>query len=139
MKYTDKVKRRIYYYVVANYKRIESDEFILGEIPWNYKCHMNSIQKVKEGKAQKVYACVAIGNSWKDIFIHFINQLEDGKYQDNTWGYTYEDNRYYLIREIAESEYKDIGNVFDSIRESLIKPNSTKFLRWLFKTGTEFI
>jgi hypothetical protein len=139
-KYTKSIKKRIYNYTVANYKKIDNSNFTMGEIPYNEKCHYNSVQKVKEGKATKVYACIAIDKSdWKSIIIHFINQLEDGKYQDNTWGWLYVDYNYYIVKEVDESEYSQIWDVLSSIRNSLIKSNSNRFLRKLLRIDLEIM
>jgi hypothetical protein len=139
-KYTKLIKERVYNYALANYKKIDTDKFILGDIPYNQQCHYNSVQKVKEGKAAKVYACIAIDKSdWKAIIIHFINQLDDGIYQDNTWGWLYSSYDYYLIKEVDKSEYDDIWNLLDSIRKNLINSNSNGLLRKLLRIGKNFI
>lgn len=137
-KYINSIKHKIWDYSVANYIRV--DDFTLGELTYNYKCYLNAVQKVKEGKASKVFACVAIDKTdWKIIIVHFINQLKNGKYQDNTWGYTQEEANYYLIREIKESEFSTIEQIFASIQESLVKANSSKLIRKLLKIKTDII
>jgi hypothetical protein len=137
-KYIESIKFKIYDYVVANYTKV--DGFVLGDIPYNFRCHLNSVQKVREGKAQKVYACIAIKKSdWKDIIVHFINQLEDGTYQDNTWGWTHDEYNYYLVKEIPESEFNHIGDVLQGLQISLIKANSSAFLRKLLRIKLDFI
>lgn len=138
--YKEKIIERIRQFVISNYRKIDNDKFIIGDIPYNYKCHLNSIQRVREGRASKVYSCIAIHKNDRNIIeVHFINQLLDGKYQDNTWGYLFEEYDYYIIREINESEYISIGEVFESIRKSLVKTNSNSFLRKLFRIHIEII
>jgi hypothetical protein len=139
-KYIKSIKKKIYNFVAANYKKIDNDKFILGDMNYTFKCHYNAVQKVKESKAVKVFACIAIDKSdWKLITIHFINQLEDGTYQDNTWGWLYNSYDYYLIKEIDKSEQDDIWNVFDSIRRSLVESNSNKLLYKVLRINEDII
>jgi hypothetical protein len=139
-KYKEKILERIRQFVISNYRKIDNDKFIMGDLPYNYKCHLNSIQRVKEGRASKVYSCIAIHkNDRNTIVLHFINQLLDGKFQDNTWGFLFSEYDYYIIREINESEYISIGEIFESIRESLVKSNSNWLLRKLFRIHLDII
>ena len=126
----EKILRKIKNYVISNYKKISDKEMILGELPFNRKCHLNSVQKVKEGKAEKVWSCVAINkNNNCDIIMHFINQLKNQKYQDNTWGWLYKEYDYYLIKELSVEEQDDIRKYFENLKQHLIENNSTKFER----------
>jgi hypothetical protein len=139
-KYTKAIKKRIYNYVISNYKKIAIDKFILGEMNYTFKCHYNAVQKVKEGKATKVYACIAIDKGdWKSIIIHFINQLEDGTYQDNTWGWLYNSYDYYLIKEVDKSEQDDIWELLASIRKTLVESNSNNLLYKLLRIDKDLI
>jgi hypothetical protein len=130
-RYIKAVKRRIYDYVVSNYERM--DGFIMGAGIWNYKCHVNSVQAVKEGKAERVIACITVfNNDWKEIIVHFVNQLEDGHYQDNTWGFEFDQYRYYYVKEVDPIEFNEIENVLDGLQKTLIKNHSSWFLRKLY-------
>jgi hypothetical protein len=136
-RYIKSIKSRIYDYVVANYPMIEKDKFVLGEISYTYKCHLNSVQKVKESKASKVIACIAIEKGkWENIIVHFINQLEDGRYQDNTWGWLYKGWDYYMVKEINPNEFDNIDNMLGYIQSTLLKGNSNTIMRKLFRVGT---
>lgn len=138
--YREKILNRIVQSVIANYRKADNDNFIIGEIPYNYKCHLNAVQNVKLGKAAKVFVCIAIAkNNNEDIVVHFINQLDNGKYQDNTWGWLYEYYNYYIVREIDPSEYGFIGDILESVRESLVRNNSNGLLRKLFRVSLEII
>lgn len=132
-RYTNSILSKIYDYAVANYRKMDGDNFVLGELPYNYKCHLNAVQKVKEGKATKVILCVAIDkNDYKRIVVHFINQLKNGKYQDNTWGWVYEDYNYYMVKEVDSTEFNRIGDLLNGLRDTLINHNSNRILRKLF-------
>lgn len=136
-KYIQAIKSKIYDFVVMNYTLLDESKFILGELPFNYKCHLNAIQKVKEGKAIKVIACVAVEKSdWKNIIVHFINQLEDGTYQDNTWGWTYTDHNYYFVKELNPNEFATINGILGYLQASLLNSNSSWFGRKIFKIKT---
>jgi len=131
-RYIKAVKRRIYDYVVANYSRM--DGFAMGSGLWNYKCHVNAVQAVKDGRATKVIACIAINESdWKEIIVHFVNQLKGGTYQDNTWGWEYDQYRYYFVKEVGEAEFSEIGLVLESLQKTLVKIHSNLLLRKLFR------
>jgi hypothetical protein len=139
-KYIKSIKKRIYNFVASNYKKIDNDKFILGDMNYTYKCHYNAVQKVKEGKAAKVFACIAIDkNNSTEIVIHFVNQLEDGVYQDNTWGWLYGSYDYYFIKEVDKSEQDDIWELLGSIRKSLTESNSNRFLYKILKISEDII
>lgn len=120
----DKILEKIRQYVVSNYYKINKSDMILGELSYNYRCHLNSVQKVKEGKADKVYLCIEI--DWDDDFVcvHFING-KGNKYIDNTLGWRYEQIDYYVIREVDESEYHDIWNLLNDTKKFLFNLYAT--------------
>lgn len=122
---------RIKRYAIANYRKIDPKDLVIGDAPFNRKCHLNAVQKVKEGKAAKVFMCYAYDRSNNSACIHFINQLKNGKFQDNTWGWIYEWCDYYIIKEISPDEYQRIWDCLQDIRETLVETNSTKFERFI--------
>jgi len=69
------IRRRICDFVVANYEKLDDKDLVMGELPWNFKCHLNSVQKVLEKKAEGVWSCVAIDLQGNPI-VHFINRLK---------------------------------------------------------------
>ena len=133
----DKILNRIRNYVETNYKKIDEDRFILGDLTFNYKCHLNSVQKIKEGKAIKVYSCVAINKNSKDVIVHFVNQLENGKYQDNTWGWIYDEYDYYIVKEIIPEEQEKIGKQLSKLKKFLVNSNSNEFERFIGRIKAE--
>lgn len=139
-KYTNAIKERILNYITSSYTKVDSSKLVLGDMNYTYKCHYNAVQKVREGKAAKVISCVASDkNNPKEIAVHFINQLDDGTYQDNTWGWLYNSYDYYLIKEIEISEQEDIWNMLYSIRKNLVESNSSKLIRKILKIDKDFI
>lgn len=127
------VFQRIRTYIKSNYQLLDIKNFVLGEAPFNRRCHINSVQKVKEGKATKVFLCFAIDKDNNSQCIHFINQLEDGKYQDNTWGWVYENTEYYLIREVNKIEQQKVWNVLSDTKKSLLYLHSNWLERFIFR------
>lgn len=128
MKAEKRVKNKIYQYVISNYERLNSSQFVLGEINYTQRCHLNAVQKVREGKAEKVYSCVAVDKDNKEaIVVHFINQTKDGKFVDHTWGWLKQDYDYYLIKEITENEQNSIWRILNSTKEFLFQMNSNWF------------
>ena len=130
--YKEKVKDKIYNYVKTNYTKISNDDFVLGAMPYNFRCHLNSVQAIHEKKADKVFLVIAIErDNYKNIIVHFINQQKNGKYIDNTWGWTHKHWNYYIIREIEESEFNNITVILTSTQTMLVENHSNSFLRWI--------
>lgn len=126
-------------YVIANYTKLNTEKFVLGDAPFNRRCHLNAVQKIKEGKAKKVFLCFTIDKDDNSQCVHFINQLEDGKYQDNTWGWLYEQTDYYIIREVEETEYDKIWDVLENTKETLLNLHSNWLERFIFRINKNII
>jgi hypothetical protein len=131
------INKRIQKYCISHFQKLNPNDFVIGDAPLNSRCHLNSVQKVKEGKAVKVFSCYTFDRSSNMQCIHFINQLENGKYQDNTWGWLYEWCDYYIIREVAPDEYSHIWDALENTRESIVKINSSHFERLIFRIKPE--
>lgn len=114
-------------------KKFNPSDMILGEILFNQRCHLNSVQKVREGRASKVLLCFTIDKEDNSQCVHFINQTKDGKYIDNTWGWLYEQTDYYLIREINKSEYDKIWDVLNNTKRTLFNINATWFDKYILR------
>jgi hypothetical protein len=131
------IHRKIRDYATSHFKKLDTKDFVIGDAPFNRKCHLNAVQKVKEGKAVKVFSCYAFDRSDNTQCIHFINQLANGKYQDNTWGWLYQWCDYYLIKEISADEQEHIWDSLSDIRKSIVKLNSTWLERKIHKIEIE--
>lgn len=127
--YKDKVIKKIIEHVTANYTKINKSDMQLGNIIYNYRCHLNSVQCVKEGKADEVYLCVYIENNWP--IVHFINKNGD-KFIDNTLGWTYENIDYYIIRKVSKEEYDSITDILVNTQRTLTRLYTNAFTRWIF-------
>lgn len=129
----NRILKEIHRYAINTYRKVGVIDMVMGEAPFNRKCHINAVQKVYEGKAVKVFACYAFSDGEPHGCIHFINQLENGKYQDNTWGWVHSISHYYIIREIDPTEYKTIWNILNGLKETLTNLHSTRLQRWMFR------
>lgn len=126
--YKDKVLDRIKDQCKILYDKVDKSQMVMGDMNYNFRCHLNSVQYVKEGKAKDSYLCVSIDDS-DFVCVHFINKNNDGKFVDNTWGWLYEQADYYIVRKVNESEYNDIWNLLDKMKKNLVFNNSNSFLR----------
>jgi hypothetical protein len=139
MGYKDKIYKNIREYCKTHYQLLNPIEFELGDNLFNRRCHLNAVQKIKEGKATEVYLCIAWDKDDKLPCIHFINKLENSKWQDNTWGWLYERNEYYIIRKVNINEYDYIWNVLNDAKRSILQLNSNSFMRFIFRIKEEII
>lgn len=133
MKYKEKIKKRIIEHVKANFKRIDKSEMELGNLVYNYMCHMNAVQYIKNGQADEVYLCVYIDNNWP--IVHFINK-KGNKYIDNTLGWRYEQLDYYIIKKVSEDEFNDIGDLLSNTQKSIVEANSNVIARKIYGINT---
>lgn len=129
----DTIKERIRVYISSTYELLQQQDFVLGELNYTLRCHYNSVQKVKEKKATKVFSCVAIDKTSGSVVVHFINQLKSGKYQDNTWGWLYVGYEYYIVKEIMPEEQEAIWNCLTDLKKRIVMANSTAFERFIYK------
>ena len=137
---SSKISTRIRDYAISHYEKLDTNNFVIGKAPFNRKCHLNSVQEVEKGKAVKVFSCFSIDKTDNSQCVHFINQLADGTYQDNTWGWLYKDSEYYLIKEISKDEQKHIWDNLSNTKKSLVLLNSTAFERFIYRIKpTNFI
>lgn len=127
MSYLENLKSKIYNHVLTNYEKIDDELFTLGSLNYNYKCHLNTVQKAYESE-EEVYLCIAISKNDKEPIIHFINK-KDNLYADNTWGWLYKEYDYYIIRKVDKTEYSEIGNLLSVTRNSLLDLYSNKYIR----------
>ncbi len=119
MKIKDKFKSKCFDFVVTNYKKIPCDKikepsFALS----NSACHFNAVAAARSGRADKVWM---IWGGKENGCIHFINSL-DGMFFDETWSY-YENQNYYIIRQVMPHEFETIYDLLNSSKRMLINLN----------------
>ena len=112
--------KKIIKFVKNNYKLIELNK--MWSWLFNQKCHINSVQQVKEQNMDTVVLCFCICNNWytDDGFVHFINKRWED-YIDNTLWYLYKTYSYYLIKEIHPNGYSCIWYTLTDTKSSIIK------------------
>ena len=130
MSYKTKLLNKIQKHVTDNYLKLDIDQFVLGEMPYNCKCHLNSVQKVKQKVADDVYLCMILQKGYTEPIVHFINK-KDENYIDNTLGWLYTDHDYYIIRKVEYVEYIGISKLLNSTRDRLLNLYSTEWIRKL--------
>ena len=132
-KYKENLMNRIARHCETMYTPINSYDMVLGKLLFNSKCHLNSVQAVKENKAKEVYFCVCVAKEDKDVIVHFINKDNDDKYVDNTLGWCYEAYNYYIVRKIEYYEYNRISDILNNMKKELVFKHSNKIMRSLAK------
>lgn len=128
MNYKEKVMINIANQCRLLYTPIDKNDMALGELKYNRKCHLNSVQAVKEKIAEKVFLAVTIDKN-NGVVVHFINKNNLGQFIDNTLGWSYEELDYYLVREIKPNEFCRIGDLLNSMKKYLVYNNSNWLLR----------
>ncbi len=119
MSIEDKFKSKCFDFVVTNYKKvpygkIKKSGFALS----NTACHFNAVAAVNGGRADKVWMIWA-GSA--DGCVHFINSL-NGMFFDETWCH-YENQNYYIIRQVMPCEFEGIYNLLCSSKRMLVNLN----------------
>lgn len=132
MKYRERIMNNIANQCRLLYTPIDKKEMVLGELKYNMKCHLNSVQAIKENIAEKVYLVIAINENNKSI-VHFINRDQEGYFIDNTLGWLYEELDYYIVREIKPNEFSRIGDILNFMKKYLVNNNSNWLLRKIHK------
>ena len=124
----EKIIKNIYDYVVSNYTKINEKDMKMGQLLFNRRCHLNSVQNVYENKSDDVFLCVTVTKEdHNDLIVHCINKKDD-YYIDNTYGWYSCKYDYYLIKKVAKNEYEDIDNILLSTKKMLFNINSNSFL-----------
>lgn len=137
-KYINSIYEKVKNYCRTNYQHLDSNKFVLGQGLFNRKCHMNSVQRVKEGKASKVILTIIFTSNF-DPMVHFINIDENGKYVDNTLGWEWECYNYYMIKELSEQEFDVVGGLLSDTKDFLVRVNSNKLLNKIFRIDEDIL
>jgi len=125
-KYKDKLITKISNHTKSQYELIDKKDMRMGIGLFNRACHRNSVQKIKEGASESVWAVIAI-NSYGFPIVHFINKDSDGKFVDNTLGWEYEYLDYYIVDKVKECDFENIAQLLLDIKDDLISKCGNKF------------
>lgn len=125
-KYKNRIINRIKLYCKSTYELIPTENMKLGDGIFNNRCQMNSVQKVKEGNAEEVYAVLALNTD--DVIVHFINLDNEGHYIDNTLGFKFTEYEYYLIKKVDISDHHKMDTVLMDLKRNLLNLHSNNLI-----------
>lgn len=117
--YINRIRQRLGAHFRANCQRIEPDRMRLGEMRYNFQCHLNAAHCATVDPRLQVVLCYCV-SSEGGAFLHVINRDRQGHYIDNTLGYDYADHDYYFVKVVSKSSYPRIVQWFDGIRRDFI-------------------
>lgn len=111
------MRKRAYLYAVTHLEEIGKDRikkagFTLGRSA----CHENSVAAFHGDRADSVWMVLA-GNS-NGCVLHFIN-AKGGMFFDETW-HEEDHQRYWIIRQVKEKEFENIGALLDEAKMSIV-------------------
>ena len=128
-RYMKKANDKCLAFIKANYA---IKKVVNWECPYNYRCHINSIQYAKKHKWASVYSCYQITENWW-IISHFIN-YHKGKYLETTqWRLGVDSCDYYVVKKIQLPERNSsVDSILESLKDNIFNVWYTnRFLnRW---------
>ncbi|MCX6218360.1 hypothetical protein [Spirosoma sp.] len=119
--YIKRVQERLERHFTRNFARIPEEEFVCGEMRYNYQCHRVAVHHCFLQPENKMFLVYALDNRDQSTCLHVINRLPSGHYQDNTWGSEFRFHSYYFIKEILPDQYHRVPELFDNHRRDYIK------------------
>lgn len=130
--YIKRIKERLHRHFTCNFSRLDNKRFVVGASRHNYQCHKNSAHEALLDAGTRVILCYCV-DRWGFGFLHVINRLPNGKFQDNTLGSQYASTDFYYIKEILPDQYHKIDECFEAHRSDWIRNFSRHWLvRLLF-------
>jgi len=132
--YLDFIHKKMLKYIQENYILLSPNNFKMGDIIYNQRCHLNAVQNILENKSKSVHLVVTYNKNDDEMpfIIHFINKDENDKWVDNTWGWCYKFYDYYYIKEVKETEFDTIGNILRDTKKEFLNKFSNKILNEIF-------
>ena len=119
-------------YIQANYYKIT--KVVNGECPYNYKCHIVSVQNAIKNKGWKIYGIYQVAKDDKYIITHFVNHNGKNYIEMTEWwvGITFYD--YYVVKEFKIEEFDRADAPLSAMKKAIFEIWYTnKFLNWLFR------
>ena len=98
----------------------------------NNKCHTNSVAAFRSGRADKVWLSLCSNGDY--AFVHFINS-KDGKYFDETLHEHDHPWKHYIIRQVADSEMGEIGELLNITQRSLLNMLASPIEKFMHAIG----
>jgi hypothetical protein len=134
-KHEKEIANKIALYVSSTYEIIDKEIMKMGKGLFNRKCHLNSVQCLKDeyNNATEVYACITLdAGCISNPVLHFINKTSEGFYVDNTLGWEYALYDYYIIKKLNEDECNHVWDSLQNIRDSLVNLQCGKLYQKIF-------
>lgn len=94
--------------------------FIDGAGLYNHACHLNAVNRARDGSSCAVVEVVVIDD--KSVIAHYINMQSDGTYVDYTLGWHWSGADYRFVRYVPFTEWSDIAGSLSRLKAELCKP-----------------
>lgn len=105
-------------YIKANYYKISNIEN--WDCPYNWRCHINAIQRIRKHKWYKIYWCYQVDESRNTVIAHFINYWNNKYIETTQWRVGISCYDYYIVKEFKENEFMDkIDAPLDNLKISI--------------------
>lgn len=132
-RYVKNSNKRCLDYIKANYKLVD---VINWWCPYNYRCHVNSVQYSKDHKQSSIFSCFQVSKNW-DIIAHFINYNKWKFIETTQWRLWIKDYDYYIVKNLSVVEFESslwVDEPLDNLKNYIFNIWYTnKFLNWIFK------
>lgn len=100
-------------------KRLDMS-FVDGSGLYNHACHLNSVNRARDGSSSAVVEVVVIDDD--KCTAHYINMQSDGQYVDYTLGWHWSGADYRFVRYVPFTEWGTITDSLRSLKSKLCKP-----------------
>jgi hypothetical protein len=114
-------------------KRIDIN-FVDGSGLYNHACHLNAVNKARDGSSCAVVEVVMINDD--KATAHYINMQSDGAYVDYTLGWHWSGADYRFVRFVPFTEWPNITTKLEKLKAELCKPVA-KWQRFTMLTNNE--
>lgn len=102
------------------YKKKINIGFVDGAGLYNHACHLNAVNRCRDGSSVAVVECVVIDSD--KVTAHYINLQSDGTYVDYTLGWHWSGADYRFVRLVPFTEWSDITGSLSRLKAELCKP-----------------
>ena len=129
-RYINNSMKRAMAYIKANYYKLSNIDN--GDCPYNHRCHINAVQRIKKHKWHRIYWCYQLND--ETIIAHFVNYGNNKHIETTQWRAGLATYDYYIVREFKEDEFMDkIDWPLESLKRNIFNISFTnKFLNKIF-------
>jgi len=114
MKRIDKIHKRICTDVRSMYSMVD---VLPKQGVFNHRCYFNAVEYARIHKGVDVLEVIYIEG--EEPILHYINRvIKTGELLETTLGYRADSLEYYVIKEVHESDYKNIHSEFNRSLEA---------------------